>query len=161
MHFWISTKNPCITEVFCFASTTYQKQRQYFFKLKVRRFRLNIRKRSFTVRVVRHWHGLPMGMMKVLSLETLKARLYLAVGVPFHCRGVGLHGLLGSLITPRILWFFDFSHLFSQFYYQPHTISFFHVSKQKTWSWHKVVNFRSRHFILLSSPLVKVSLMYQ
>jgi len=33
------------------------------------------RKKSFTVRVVRHWHGLPMDVVDTPSVETFKARL--------------------------------------------------------------------------------------
>ncbi|KFR01062.1 hypothetical protein Y956_01798, partial [Nipponia nippon] len=45
------------------------------FKLKESRFRLNIRKKFFTVRVVRHWHRLPRGAVDAPSLEAFKARL--------------------------------------------------------------------------------------
>ena len=36
---------------------------------------MDIRKRSFTVRVVRHWNRLPRDVVDVLSLETFKVRL--------------------------------------------------------------------------------------
>jgi len=39
------------------------------------RFRLDIRKTSFTMRVVKHWNRLPRDVMEALSLEELKARL--------------------------------------------------------------------------------------
>ena len=45
------------------------------FKLKEGRFRLDIRKKSFTVREVRHWNRLPRDMVDALPLETFKARL--------------------------------------------------------------------------------------
>jgi len=45
------------------------------FKLKERRFRLDIRKKSSTVRVVRHWHRLPRDVVDAPSMETFKARL--------------------------------------------------------------------------------------
>ena len=50
------------------------------FKLQERRFRLDIRKRSFTVRVVRHWHRLPSAVVDAPSLETFKVRLDQALG---------------------------------------------------------------------------------
>ena len=59
------------------------------FKLKEGRFRLNIRKKSFTVKVVGHWHRLP-SVVDVPSPDTLKARLDQAwancssSGVPVH-----------------------------------------------------------------------------
>jgi len=77
------------------------------FKLKEGRFRLDIRKKSFTVRVVRHWHWLPSDVVNALSLETFKVRLDrgskqpdVEVDVSVHCRGVGLGGSLLPLRVP-------------------------------------------------------------
>ncbi|KFR10774.1 hypothetical protein N306_15075, partial [Opisthocomus hoazin] len=44
-------------------------------KLKEGRFRLDIRKKFFTVRVVKHWHRLPREAVAAPSLEVFKARL--------------------------------------------------------------------------------------
>lgn len=44
-------------------------------KLKEGRFRLDIKKKIFTVRIAKHWSRLPRGVADVPSLEALKARL--------------------------------------------------------------------------------------
>ena len=50
------------------------------FRLEEGRFGVDIGKKIFTVRVVRHWNRLPSEVMDAPSLEAFKARLDGAVG---------------------------------------------------------------------------------
>jgi len=58
-----------------FLKACYDRTRRNGFKLREGRFRLDIRKKFFTVRVLKHWHRLPRGVVETPSLETFKARL--------------------------------------------------------------------------------------
>ena len=64
-----------------------------------------------TIRVVRHWHNLPLVVLDIPSLKTFRGRLDGlwapdgAVGIPVRCRGVGPDDLWQSLPTQTVLWF--------------------------------------------------------
>ncbi|KFP88721.1 hypothetical protein N310_02506, partial [Acanthisitta chloris] len=45
------------------------------YKLKEGKFRLDIRRKVFPVRVVRHWHSLPREAVAAPTLAVFKARL--------------------------------------------------------------------------------------
>ena len=58
-----------------FSRTCCDRTRANGFKLKESRFRLDIRKKLFTMRVWNHWSKLPRGVAYDLLLETFKVRL--------------------------------------------------------------------------------------
>ena len=58
-----------------FSRACCDRRRSNGFKLKEGRFRIDLRKKCFTMMVVKHWTRLPGEMVDALSLETLKTRL--------------------------------------------------------------------------------------
>ena len=58
-----------------FSTVCDDRRRGNDFKLKEGRLRLDIRKKIFTLRVVRHCHRLPREVVDALSLEAFKVRL--------------------------------------------------------------------------------------
>ncbi|GAB0187541.1 hypothetical protein GRJ2_001219400 [Grus japonensis] len=82
-----------LLEAFQYLKGAYRKEREGLFvrecsdrtrgngfKMKEGRFRFNIRKKFFTVRVVRHWNRLPREVVDAPFLEVFKARLDGALG---------------------------------------------------------------------------------
>ena len=58
-----------------FSRVCCDRKKENCFKLKERRFILDLRKKFFTVRAVRHWQRLPREIVEAPSSKTFKVRL--------------------------------------------------------------------------------------
>ena len=88
------------------------------FKLRQRRFRVDIRRKFSTQRVMTHWNRLPKEAVDAPSLEAFKARLDVALGslgcwlATLHIAGgVGTGWSLWSFSAQAILWFYEIQQL--------------------------------------------------
>lgn len=91
------------------------RERDNGFKLKKDAFKLDIRKKFFTIRMVKHRHRFSRGVLNASSLETFKTILDGALNNQILLtmsllilREVELDGLYVSLPTQRILGFYNF-----------------------------------------------------
>jgi len=107
---------------FCYLKRSYRKEKDRLFskvccdrtrgngfKLKEGRLRLDIRKESSTVRMLRHPQRLPREVLDAPSLEAsrpgwISPRQLMELLCPCSCRRVGLDGLPRTLPTLWILW---------------------------------------------------------
>jgi len=88
------------------------------FKLRQRRFRVDIRRKFSTQRVMTHWNRLPKEAVDAPSLEAFKARLDVALGslgcwlATLHiAAGVGTGWSLWSFSAQANLWLYEIEQL--------------------------------------------------
>jgi len=62
-----------------FSRACCDRTRSNGFKLREGRFSLDLRKKFFMIKVVKHWHRLPREALEAPCLETFKARLDMAL----------------------------------------------------------------------------------
>ena len=85
------------------------KTREDGFKVRQGRFRLDIRRKFFTLSLVMHWNRLPKEAVGAPSLQAFNARLDVALGslgcwlVTLHIAGVGTRWSLWSFSTQASL----------------------------------------------------------
>jgi len=58
-----------------FSRASCSRRKSNGFKLRVGRFRLDLRKKFFTMRVVKHWHRVPREVVEAPSLDTFQSGL--------------------------------------------------------------------------------------
>jgi len=122
------------------------------FKLRQGRFRLDIRRKFFTHRVVTHWHRLPMEGGDAPSLEAFKARLDVALGslvwwlVTLHIAGgLKLNDRCGPF-QPR-----PFYDLYSV---EMSCLGFFWFCQPIIWHWHSYYLHRWQEIEAVPAPKV-------